>query len=151
MALIGKAEYGDVVSFEVYPANIIGNNFKEVKIVGIVDSTTAATFGIDPVVVHKQVFNHVPKGQMPSSASDYLYVLIQFANGQKTAVGVPWIKLDTLVVHKTNQVLWVTQNVSPEKIQMIREFFAANNIALVKMETKYPAEIQAMMSGTTPP
>ena len=33
--LIGDAKYGDIVTFTVYPAEIIGNDFQYVKVIGV--------------------------------------------------------------------------------------------------------------------
>lgn len=143
--LLGTAEYGDVISFEVYPANIIGNNFKQVKLVGLVDVKMAALQGIDPYVLHKQVYTFVPDGKISSQASEYMYAVVEFANGQRQTIGVPWINLATLTVHRSNNVIFVTQNLQPTQIEMVREFMAANGITLVSHMVKDPNEVQRIL------
>lgn len=143
--LLGDAEYGDIISFDVYPANIIGNNFKQVKLVSLVDVKMASMLGTDPFVLHKQVYSHVPTGQMPSSATDYLYAVVEFANGQRSVIGVPWINLSTLRVHRSNNVIFVTQNLTPQQIVMVREFFSANSIPLISYMVKEPSEVQRIL------
>ena len=131
--LIGDAKYGDIVTFTVYPAEIIGNDFQYVKVIGVVNAQVAESLGLNAYTLHQQVYPIRPRGSAPNDADSYNFLLVEMQNGSKMAIGVPWIDLNTLQIHVNNTATLVLGNITPEKLQIVREALAANNIPITSL------------------
>lgn len=131
--LIGNAKYGDLVTFMVYPAEIIGNDFQYVKVIGVVNAQVAESLGLNAYTLHQQVFPLLPKGSAPNNADEYSFLMVEMQNGTKMAVGIPWIDLNTLQIHVSNKATLILSNISAEKLQIVREALSANDIPITSL------------------
>ena len=88
---------GDVVSFEVYPAAILGTGFNRIKLLSVLSPADAVKEG-DVVVKHAQVIAYLSAEdkQQYATYKDYNYLKIQLPNQSTTVLGIPWIKKDTI-------------------------------------------------------
>lgn len=134
--LIGEAKYGDSISFSVYPAEIIGNDFQYVKLIGMVNASIAESIGLNAYTLHQQVFPLLPRGTAPNSADEYNFIIVEMQNGTKMAIGVPWINLNTLQIHRQSISTVVLADMTTEKVQIVREALAANGIEVVSISLK---------------
>lgn len=132
--LIGDAKYGDLVTFTVYPAQIIGNDFQYVKVIGIVNAQVAESLGLNVYTLHQQVYPILPRGSVPNNADEYDFLLIEMQNGTKMAIGKPWIDINTLQIHVQNKATLILTNISAEKLQIVREALSANDVQIVSLE-----------------
>ena len=132
--LIGDAKYGDLVTFTVYPAQIIGNDFQYVKVIGIVNAQVAESLGLNAYTLHQQVYPILPRGSVPNNADEYDFLLIEMQNGTKMAIGKPWIDINTLQIHVQNKATLILTNISTEKLQIVREALSANDVQIVSLE-----------------
>lgn len=132
--LIGDAKYGDLVTFTVYPAQIIGNDFQYVKVIGIVSAQVAESLGLNAYTLHQQVYPILPRGSVPNNADEYDFLLIEMQNGTKMAIGKPWIDINTLQIHVQNKATLILTNISAEKLQIVREALSANDVQIVSLE-----------------
>nr|DAS66891.1 MAG TPA: hypothetical protein [Caudoviricetes sp.] len=132
--LIGDAKYGDLVTFTVYPAQIIGNDFQYVKVIGIVNAQVAESLGLNAYTLHQQVYPILPRGSVPNNADEYDFLLIEMQNGTKMAIGKPWIDINTLQIHVQNKATLILTNISAEKLQIVREALSANDVQIVSLE-----------------
>ena len=132
--LIGDAKYGDLVTFTVYPAQIIGNDFQYVKVIGIVNAQVAESLGLNAYTLHQQVYPILPRGSVPNNADEYDFLLIEMQNGTKMAFGKPWIDINTLQIHVQNKATLILTNISAEKLQIVREALSANDVQIVSLE-----------------
>lgn len=132
--LIGDAKYGDLVTFTVYPAQIIGNDFQYVKVIGIVNAQVAESLGLNAYALHQQVYPILPRGSVPNNADEYDFLLIEMQNGTKMAIGKPWIDINTLQIHVQNKATLILTNISAEKLQIVREALSANDVQIVSLE-----------------
>lgn len=132
--LIGNAKYGDIISFSVYPAAILGNNFQQVKLVGLVNAQIAETMGLNAYARHQQVYATLPKGSAPNDADQYNFIIVEMQNGQKQAIGVPWINIDTIQIFTENKVRLVLSNVPPEMFETLRAAMSANDFRIESLE-----------------
>lgn len=112
-----------VYDFDVYPSAIIGNNFKGVTILAIMDNETASK-EVDTQAMHVQIFPMVPG--MVNDPNGYDYVKIRTINGQTTILGVPWIKEDTVQLVESRTVTAVIANVSAVDVPRIRDALVQN-------------------------
>ena len=118
--------YGKIVSFDVYPENILGDNYKTVKLLSIVDYATARLYS-DVANIAISVYPSLPVGT-PKDYKRYNYAKIEHSNGEVSCIALPWINSDTLVYH--NDVI-VTLKVKLDNINTVdtlRRLLVANNI-----------------------
>ncbi len=123
--IIGNATFGDVISFEVIPSNIIGTNYKHVKLIGIIDAQTAEKLGLNPFTTHVRVYPTLDKGKVKDDANSYSFAYIQLSNGVYQAVGVPWINQNTVVVHTSTSLYLTIENVSVTEQKHIQDAISA--------------------------
>jgi hypothetical protein len=120
------------VSFEVYPSLILGNNFKNVKVMGIVDADTARMLGLDAPAMHANVYPTLPQGSV-DAYDEYLYVRVKHSNGQQSILGLPWIKTSSVQVLDYTNVMVRVGNVNPGEAEKILEALAANGFHQVEI------------------
>jgi len=109
-----EIEIFSTVSFEVYPQQILGDGFNNVKILAIIDADTAKNW-IDPAARHAEVYPTLPAGSI-DRFDQYLYLKIGLNNGDTTVLGLPWIKKSSYVVqtNKTMRIILDGINLSDE-------------------------------------
>ena len=83
-------------SFEVYPTAVLGNNFKDVRLEGIISARTAAAYGADIEALHANVYPTLPAGTVPNDPFQYGYIRIQYPSGEFAILGIPWIRPDSI-------------------------------------------------------
>lgn len=120
------------VSFEVYPSLMLGNNFKNVKVMGIIDADTARMLGHDAPAMHANVYPTLPPGVV-DAYDEYLYVRVKYSNGQQAILGLPWIKAATVQVLDYTTVTVKVGNVNPGDAEKIVEALAANGFNQVEI------------------
>ena len=117
---------GDTISFEVYPATILGNAFKDVKVLGVIDADLAVSVGYDVIAKHANVFPALPEGEVEDNPRSYQYLLIQFMNGNRSAIGLPWIIRDTVVRRTTTKVVLEIDGAGSSDVTVMVEALAEN-------------------------
>jgi len=98
MPSIYDVQIGQRFSFEVYPTSIIGNNFQDVRLEGILSARAAASYGFDIEALHANVYPTPPQGSAPNDPFQYSYIRIQYPSGEYAIVGVPWIRQESIVI-----------------------------------------------------
>lgn len=132
--IIGNATFGDVVSFEVIPSSIIGTNYKHVKLIGVIDASTADKLGLNPYTTHARIYPTLNQREVKNDANSYLYAYIEFSNGAFQAVGLPWIKANTVLVHTSTKLTLQIENVSAPEQQHIHDAIAALGFTILSSE-----------------
>lgn len=118
--------YGKLVSFETYAANILGDTYKSVKLLSIVDFETARLFG-DVANIAISVYPSLPVGT-PKDYKKYHYAKVQHSSGDVICIALPWINNDTIRYH-TNVVATVKIQLNDiETLDKLRRILAANNL-----------------------
>lgn len=125
--------YGKVVSFEVYPVSILGDNFKTVKILSIVDYDTARLL-FDPSTTAISVYPSLPTGT-PKDYKKYKYLKLQHPNGAIECVALEWINLDTVIYHTDVMVTVKLKLDNIETIDKLRRLLLANNLIPLEINT----------------
>jgi len=82
-------------SFDVYPDTIIGNDYKNVTVLAIVDYQTALSMGVDIDAIHVNVFPQLPAG-LPDDPQATEYIKIRTASNIETVIGINWIRENTI-------------------------------------------------------
>lgn len=91
-------QLGQRFSFEVYPAAVLGNNFRDVRMEAMLNARTAASFGVDIQALHANVYPTLPEGSTPNDALQYNYIRVQYQSGEYAVIGVPWIRPESIVI-----------------------------------------------------
>lgn len=126
--------FGNVLSFEVYPASIIGTRFQDVKVMGLLDKDTA-NFWIDADALHINVFPTLPDG-VPDDPSEYQFVKLKHLNGAVSVIGVPWIRTDSVLVSTRGQLTLTVDDVTPIDMDRIVKAINANGYAIRTVSLK---------------
>lgn len=127
-------QIGQVLSFDVYPAAVLGNNFQNVTVLGTLDPSSANQV-IDIVGSHAAVFSSLlAAGQnVPNDPTQYNYIKIKTQAGQISALGMPWINESTITA-TTNQVITATiSGVTAADVLGVQNALVANGYTQFKV------------------
>lgn len=97
MTAINEVPLGHRFSFEVYPTAVLGSNFRDVRLEGILSPEMAMAFGADIASLHANVYPSLPAG-VPNDPMQYNYFRIRLANGSFMILGVPWVRQESIVL-----------------------------------------------------
>jgi len=118
-----KFPFGANVSFQVYPSQILGAEFKNVRVDGIIDYATAQLLKLDTAAVHAQVYSSLPTGT-PNDHRQYQYLKLTHPNGAVQCIGIPWIKLDTVAVVLSTAISIRVLQAVPGDVEKLRQVLA---------------------------
>lgn len=96
MAEINSSLTNIPLTFEVYPAALLGAKFTNFTITSILSAVDAAEFE-DIAVLHKQVYPYLPEGTVENNYRAYQYVRGVTQDGTRRILGIPWIKADSII------------------------------------------------------
>ncbi len=119
-------KWGEVVSFEVYPTAVLGNDFKNMTVVAILDAETARTAmpgGFDAPAMHANVYNTLPEGT-PNNYTRYNYVKLKHPNGTIRILGIPWIKPESIVSKVVNRGVFTIDAIGVADVAIIQQAIA---------------------------
>lgn len=112
------------ISFEVYPSNILGSNFKDVKLEGVLNARLAASL-VDIYSLHANIYPQLPEGSVPDDPTAYSYIEVQHRSGETTVIGTPWIREDTLSLTGSRRYVLTFENITEQDFNHIRLALAA--------------------------
>lgn len=123
---------GNSYDFDVYPSVILGNQFKNFKLVAILDAETTRMLQFDPAAMHTKVYPTLPDG----SIDDYLqysYYKYLTPTNEVVIIGEPWIKPNS-VVAVTSDYLWVKVLTTPDQVSGVRSSLVSNGYSVDKVQ-----------------
>lgn len=121
------------VSFDLHASQVLGSGYVRAKVLAWMDADTAKYFGIDPIALHANVYPLLPPGT-PNAYDGYPYIKLRLENGDVTAIGVPWIRDETLVILTQTRARFTLENVTPAQIQIALQALSANGMTAVNVE-----------------
>lgn len=124
---------GKTVSFQVYPSAILTDDFRDVKIVGVVNYEAANSY-ISTARMHTNVFPTLPP-DTPDDYRLYEYALIRKQDGKLTAIGVPWIRETSIEVTGTIEIIITIRDKGIDDIPRIRQILTQNGIGNIEITT----------------
>ncbi len=133
--ILNKMDIGDTVTFDVYPAPILGTQFKNCTNLAILDYDTVKLMNIDPDAMHAKVVGYLPAAQKQGSwakASGYPWIRIRLANGTITAIGQTWINADTIVINDSLTITLVLTDANQTDIDKLSVMMSANGYDATK-------------------
>lgn len=99
--ILGKFTLDSTITFQVYPASIYGDIFRNATPTDLVSANTASRWGIDPEAEHAKVYPLLPSGTVPDDARAYKWLVLKLEDDTERVIGLPWIKVDSIVVVDT--------------------------------------------------
>lgn len=121
------------VSFDLHPANYLGTSIKNAKVLAITNANVAQQLGFDAPAVHAAVFPSLPPGT-PNGFDKYQYIYLKLTSGEKTFIGVPWIKEATYVEEMIRTVALFIENISPDQQTLAVQALSAIGLSVAKVE-----------------
>jgi hypothetical protein len=117
---------GQTYSFQVYPSNLLGNDWNNVKVTSIMSYDDAMKLK-DVTSLHIKFYPYFgSQTNTPNDPSSYLYIKVKTQSGATTILGIPWI-VDSSVVAVTAQTITATiANVTPQDVPKIQAALVAN-------------------------
>lgn len=130
--ILNKFNPGDTISFQCY-STLAGGPFDRVKVTDLVSASTTKYFDFDAQAVHAQVIadENVPRGQIPIDYNSYQYLVFSPAGDatRQFVVGLPWIRVDSIVVESTRNAIGYFPNLSDAKLTELRLAISAVGIS----------------------
>lgn len=118
-------------NFDVYPVSLLGNIFKGVTVLAVMDDETANQY-IDTQAMHVQVYPSLPVGS-PNRPRDYSFVKLRLANGSTTIIGVPWIKDSTIQEITSSVIRAVISGATPSDLAKVRNCLVQNGFSNIEV------------------
>jgi hypothetical protein len=117
-------QLGQILSFDVYPSAVLGDNFQNVTVLSLLDPQSANQI-IDIVGMHANVYSSLPAGT-PNDPTQYNYVKIRTASGQISALGMPWINESTITSTTNQTITAIVSGVTASDVQGVQNALIAN-------------------------
>lgn len=117
--------YGKIVSFEIYPVGILGDNYRTVKIMSVIDYDTARLFS-DISNTAVSVYPLLPAAT-PKDYKKYKYLKLEHTDGSTSCIAIDWINLDTVEYHSDVVVNIRLKLTNVGTVEHLRKLLLANN------------------------
>jgi hypothetical protein len=126
-------QIGSKYTFDVFPATIIGNGFKNVEVVAIMNATTASQYA-DLLSKHEAVRPYLPAGT-PTDPLSYTYVRIINSVGAYEVLAYEWINAATIAEILNARLSIVISNTSPNDITRLRDILINSGYTDIEITT----------------
>lgn len=120
-----------VYNFDVYPAALLGSNFKNVTVLALMDRDTANQ-NIDTQALHVQIYPLLPAGT-PNSPDGYDYVKVKLASGETATLGIAWIKPDTVQLVDSRTITVQIAGASAVDVSRVRDALVQNGFSAINI------------------
>ena len=110
---------GNKVSFSTYIPAIIGKQFNNVEVLGIVSYRVAKLQNPLIDAWHSSGIGNLESG-VSSNPKDLTYVMLESIDGSQSVLAFDWIDNDSVQVSGTKTYNVTIANATPEKIEKIR-------------------------------
>lgn len=124
--ILGKFVLGDRVSFQIYPLSLYGDIFNNCVGTDIVSAKSAKKFGIDPEAEHAKAYTYLPSGSVQDDAYSYKWLVLDLIDNTQRVIGLPWIKVDTIVVVTTLNAIITVPGVGNGDVEKLRLALSSN-------------------------
>ncbi len=128
---------GDHISFAVYPALLLGNNFKNLKVESVVSAEVAVAMGFDVYAQHANVQPTLPVGS-PNSPTKYSFLLLRAVSNELICIGMPWINVSTITKVSTTNLQITVLGAGADKIELVRTALIAQGLLVGDIEVIAP-------------
>lgn len=129
--MLTSLDIGKTYSFSPYAPELLGNDFQNVVVMGIMDRESANTY-IDTVAWHKSIYPMLPP-TTPNDPDAFSYALFRTSTGAKTCMALAWIKEETVQLIEARTITVKIGNVGAVDMERIRHILVAGNYNSVEM------------------
>ena len=134
MLKINNELVGKTVTFDLYPASVIGTNFDRVEVIGL-GKHEMVTGLISPATMHASVYPLLPPGS-PKDYRDYEYLMVKLPSGKLTAVGVPWIVPDSVTIVTRTDISITIHDASLSDVPLLKRILNENGYIDIDVSVK---------------
>lgn len=125
---------GATYSFNTYAPNVLGNDYQNVKMLGVLSADLASRLGCDIQSLQQKVYPQVPpQNKMPTDPTQYNYIQVQMQNGSRTILGLPWIDESSIVAVTGQTITAIIGNVTADDLSVIRDSLSMNGYSQVTL------------------
>lgn len=128
MPSLSDMSVGNKYSFEVYPASVLGNNFRDVTLEAILRPEAATIYGADIVAMHARVYPSLEGQGVPNDPFEYPYILIRHPSGEYQVLGQPWIRQDTIEMSSGGRLVLTYEDRTHEDRERILMALSSNQL-----------------------
>jgi hypothetical protein len=120
MSTVYELRNGQTVTFKLH-TKLLPDIYSRVTVLGVVaHSLAAAMSGDDVDAIHSNIYSTLPSGT-PKNATDYDYLIVRTATGERKAVGVPWIIEPVTVVDQQGLRIIIPKASSADAEMIVRD------------------------------
>lgn len=130
MTIFDFLKIGNLVTFDTVAPAILGNDYQNLKVVGIFDRDTAKMWR-DVDSMHANVYPFMDSS-IENDSTAYQYVKLVGENGHEVVLGVPWINESTIRVVARGKLTIVINDLSVEDRERVLTAIEAVNIRVDK-------------------
>lgn len=119
-------DYGKVISFETYAPGHLGDIYKQVQLLAILDYETAKQFrdiSSTAVVVYPSLPEATPKDY-----TKYRYLKLKHKDNSVSVVAMEWVNLLTVATHEEVEITIRVVGSSIDIVERCRNVLQSNNI-----------------------
>lgn len=126
--------YGKVVSFEVYPVGHLGDIYKKVEVLAILDYETAKQYR-DIAATAVAVYPTLPQGT-PKDYTKYKYLKLKHTDGAISVLALEWVNSSTITEHQSVEIRISVIASGIDSVERIRNVLQANNFEVKEISVK---------------
>lgn len=126
--------YGKVVSFEVYPVGHLGDIYKKVEVLSILDYETAKQYR-DIAATAVAVYPTLPQGT-PKDYTKYKYLKLKHTDGAISVLALEWVNSSTITEHQSVEIRISVIASGIDSVERIRNVLQANNFEVKEISVK---------------
>lgn len=130
--MIDLNDYGKLISFSVYPVSILGDRYRKVKLLSIIDYDTAKLFA-DVTATAVSVYPFLPQGA-PKDYTKYKYGKFQHQDGSYSIVALEWINMRTVEEHVSVELRVTVEATGIDTMERLNACLLANNFVIKNIE-----------------
>lgn len=119
-------------SFAVIPTIVLNGDYSSVYVLGVIDFETASKYA-DVQALHVNVYPYLDP-TTPNDATAYSYLLFKTPNGITSALGLPWIREETIVLKEARTIRVTIGDASTPDVQRVRDALVQNGFNNLKIE-----------------
>lgn len=117
-------EIGGVYSFNTIAPTLLGSDYRNVKVLGIIDYNIASQY-INPHVRHADLYPYMATG-IPDDPTQYNYLMVRLGSGGRTVLAIPWIDISSIEQVTITNITVTFTNAKNSDVERIRELLELN-------------------------
>lgn len=111
---------GDKITFRLFGQSIIGTEYTNVKVDGVLDWHTAGLLG-DVAAKHKLLYPTITTPNTPESFDQIQYLKVTLPNGTSDVVGITWIDSSSIVKVTKGTAKVTIENIDGAGLEAVRK------------------------------